>query len=65
MRYYLLADLIGHAWQWSHQVVAEGVDPVLGAVARKEVPHDVESSPERKVPDDDVVGGRPAVEVVA
>lgn len=64
MRYYLFAHLISHAWERSHQIVPKGVNALLRAVPRQEVPDDVECASECEVPDLNVVGGCPAVKVV-
>lgn len=65
MRYYLVADLVSHAWERSHQIAAESVNALLGPVPREEVPHHVEGTPQRELPDGDMIGGGPPVEVVA
>lgn len=65
MRYYLVRDLFSHTRQWSHQIDLQLLDVLPGAVFAEKVPNDIESPTKRQLPDTDVVGGCPTIEVLS
>lgn len=65
MGYYLVRNHVSHPWERSQQIGTQLLDAFLRAILAEVVPDDIETLLQRQLPDVNLVGGRPAIEVLS